>query len=116
MSQKATMSALEEAMADQKVVRITYISSNDTHSERTVEPILFGSTAGFWYLTCWCQLRKAIRWFRLDHIQSATVTSRPCSGHTISEVGQPPEHSRPALPKYRSLDIEETDGPPLGST
>lgn len=89
------MSPVEQAMTDQKVVRIRYASGDGTPSTREVEPVLFGSAAGHWYLIGWCRLRDAMRWFRLDRVQHAVVTSEPCSGHTVDEVGAPPATARP---------------------
>jgi predicted DNA-binding transcriptional regulator YafY len=92
---RAVSSAIEQAMTDQKVVRIRYASSEGTPTTRMVEPVLFGSTNGHWYLIGWCQLRDAMRWFRLDRIQYAVVTSTPCGGHRIDEIGVPPTTARP---------------------
>lgn len=92
---RAVRSAIEQAMTDQKVVRIRYASSDGTPTTREVEPVLFGSTNGHWYLIGWCRLRDAMRWFRLDRIQHAVVTSARCGDHTIDEVGAPPPTARP---------------------
>ncbi|MDR0488952.1 MAG: YafY family transcriptional regulator [Propionibacteriaceae bacterium] len=91
---RAIRSALEQGMTDQKVIRIRYVS-NDSTTTRDVEPILFGSTNGHWYLIGWCRLRNAMRWFRLDRIHQATVTAEHCSNHTIEEVGPPPPTAQP---------------------
>ncbi|WP_010204257.1 helix-turn-helix transcriptional regulator [Salinibacterium sp. PAMC 21357] len=94
-SSRAVRSALEEAMAEQRVVRIRYTSGNGTTTIRDVEPVLFASTSGRWYLIGWCRLRDAMRWFSASRIERASVTTLPCSGHTIHEVGEPPEDARP---------------------
>ncbi len=93
-SVRSVRSALEEAMATQRVVRIRYRSGDDSQTTRDVEPILFGSTDARWYLISWCRLRNAIRWFRLSRIERANVTKIPCSGHTVEEVGSPPPTAR----------------------
>lgn len=92
---RSVMSALEQGMTDQRVLRLEYLSAGATRSVRDVEPVLFGSTGGHWYLVGWCRLRDAMRWFRLDRIQTASVTREPCTGHTIDEVGAPPPTARP---------------------
>ncbi|MCW5953155.1 MAG: YafY family transcriptional regulator [Propionibacteriaceae bacterium] len=92
---RAVGSALEQGMTDQKVVRIRYASSDGTLTTREVEPVLFGSTNGRWYLIGWCRLRDAMRWFRLDRIQHAVATSVRCGDHTVDEVGAPPTTARP---------------------
>ena len=92
---RAIRSALEEAMADQRVVRIRYVSGAGAATTRDVEPVLFASTNGRWYLIGWCRLRDAMRWFALSRIEKATVTRAACSGHSVAEVGEPPPHARP---------------------
>jgi predicted DNA-binding transcriptional regulator YafY len=66
-------SALEEAMAEQRVVRLRYTSGGGTTTTRDVEPVLFASTNGRWYLVGWCRLRTAIRWFTGGSPTSRTV-------------------------------------------
>ncbi|WP_413543540.1 helix-turn-helix transcriptional regulator [Citricoccus nitrophenolicus] len=87
-------SALEEAMADQRVVRIRYIAREGPRSSRDVEPLMFASTHGRWYLVGWCRLRGDIRWFLVSRIERAWVTTVPCGDHGIHEVGVPPESAR----------------------
>ncbi len=94
-SSRAIRSALEEAMAEQRVIRIRYTSRDGTTTTRDVEPVLFASTSGRWYLVGWCRLRDAMRWFAASRIEWASVTKMACSGHTIHEVGEPPENARP---------------------
>lgn len=91
---RAVRSALEQAMAEQRVVRIRYVSGDGGATTRDVEPILFGSTDGRWYLIGWCRLRNAIRWFRLSRVEHAAVTKTPCTGHSVAEVGAPPATAR----------------------
>jgi len=88
-------SALEEAMAEQLVIRIRYKSRDATTTIRDVEPVLFASTNGQWYLIGWCRKRDAMRWFMVSRIEQATVTKGACTGHTIDEVGEPPVNARP---------------------
>lgn len=95
---RAIRSALEQAMADQRVVRIDYTSGEGVTSHRDVEPILFASTGGRWYLIGWCRLRSAVRWFAVARIQEANVTCEACAGHEIHEIGTPPSTARSAAP------------------
>lgn len=92
---RAIRSALEQAMAEQRVVRIRYTSSDGATTVRDVEPVLFAATNGRWYLVGWCRLREAMRWFTVSRIERASVTARSCSGHTVDEVGEPPVTARP---------------------
>jgi predicted DNA-binding transcriptional regulator YafY len=92
---RVVRSALEEAMADQRVVRIRYTSGTGSTTTRDVEPVLFASTNGQWYLVGWCRMRDAMRWFTVSRVERASVTSASCSGHTVAEVGEPPAHANP---------------------
>lgn len=100
-SLRSARSALEQAMTDQKVVRIQYVTKEGVGSCRDVEPMLFASTGGRWYLIAWCRLRSAVRWFALSRVKKAVVTSEPCSGHDIEEVGVPPVNARSVGPHHR---------------
>ncbi|WP_344725081.1 helix-turn-helix transcriptional regulator, partial [Agrococcus terreus] len=71
---RAIKSALEEAMSEQRVIRIRYTSKDDTTTTRDVEPVLFASTSGQWYLVGWCRLRNDMRWFAVSRIARANVT------------------------------------------
>lgn len=95
-SSRAVRSALEEAMADQRVVRIRYTSGEGTRTTRDVEPMMFAATGGRWHLIGWCRLRDAVRWFTVDRIERADVTAAPCGGHALEEIGTPPPNARPA--------------------
>ena len=92
---RAIRSALEEAMADQRVVRIRYTSRSEITTTRDVEPVLFASTNGQWYLVGWCRMRNAMRWFTVSRIERASVTQTACEGHSIQEIGTPPTNARP---------------------
>jgi predicted DNA-binding transcriptional regulator YafY len=59
-STRAVRSALEEAMAEQRVVRIRYTSRDGPTTARDVEPVLFASAGGRWYLVGWCRLWEAM--------------------------------------------------------
>ncbi|MCS3428147.1 helix-turn-helix transcriptional regulator [Leucobacter aridicollis] len=83
-------SALEEAMAEQRVARIRYRSAAGDETVRDVEPVIFASTGGRWYLIGWCRLRDAMRWFLISRVVSARVTREVCVGHTVEEIGAPP--------------------------
>lgn len=94
-SSRAVRSALEEAMAEQRLIRIRYTSRDGSTTTRDVEPVLFASASGRWYLVGWCRLRNAMRWFAVSRIGRASVTRMSGSGHTVHEVGEPPENAKP---------------------
>jgi predicted DNA-binding transcriptional regulator YafY len=80
-------SVVEEALRRQVVVVLTYRDrSGATTRQRPVEPQIFANTGGRWYLLAWCRWRRAGRWFRLDHIEGATLTTEPAPERDITEV------------------------------
>lgn len=91
---RATRSALEEALTDQRVVRIRYTSGDGSRTTRDVEPIMFASANGRWHLVGWCRLRDAVRWFRVSRIEHASATRIRCGNHSIEEIGAPPATAR----------------------
>lgn len=97
LPRRAVRSALEQAMAEQRVVRLRYVSGTGATTRRDVEPIMFGSTNGQWYLIGWCRLRSAVRWFNVSRVEQASVTRIACTGHSIEEIGTPPTTARPVL-------------------
>ena len=94
-SPRIIRSALEEALAEQRVIRLRYTAKDGKTTTRDVEPVLFASTNGQWYLVGWCRLRDAMRWFTVSRIEQASVTKTACTGHTVDEVGEPPVNARP---------------------
>lgn len=92
---RAVKSAVEEAMVEQRVLRIRYTSGAGATTTREVEPVLFARTDGSWYLIAWCRLRNDMRWFAMSRIERAHVTQLACTGHSINEVGAPPADARP---------------------
>jgi predicted DNA-binding transcriptional regulator YafY len=93
-SSRAVRSALEEAMLEQRVVRIRYVAEDGAATTRDVEPVMFGARSGRWYLIGWCRLRNGIRWFLVTRIERASVTTTACGDHTVAEVGVPPATAR----------------------
>jgi predicted DNA-binding transcriptional regulator YafY len=94
---RRVLSALEQGLLDQVNLSITYVDRQQVATRREVEPMIFALNQGTWWLVGWCLLRDAVRWFALDRIQGATATTRPCSGHLISEIGAPPATARPVV-------------------
>lgn len=89
-SSRVIRSACEQAMTEQRVLRIDYVAANGAASRRDVEPMVFANTNGNWYLVGWCRLRDAVRWFLVSRIRRASVTREPCAGHSVAEIGTPP--------------------------
>ncbi|MDY7102622.1 MAG: WYL domain-containing protein [Actinomycetota bacterium] len=78
---------VEEALRRQVVVVLDYRDRSGAHTRRRpVEPQVFANTGGHWYLLAWCRWRRAGRWFRLDRIEGATLTTEPAPVRDLTEV------------------------------
>ena len=81
---------VEEAVARQVVVVIDYVDGDgDESRRRPVEPMGFANTRGNWYLMAWCRWRRAGRWFRIDRIRRADLTTQPAPPRDLTDVFGP---------------------------
>jgi len=89
----ASARVIDEAMRREVVVVLDYVDASGRATERRpVEPMLFARTGGHWYLLAWCRRRRAGRWFRLDRIASAHLTTERVAPRDPGEVfGAPPD-------------------------
>ncbi len=63
------MAELRAAMAERRKVRVTYLSLDEERSERVLWPLGLFFWGQVWTLGGWCELRGALRNFRLDRIE-----------------------------------------------
>ncbi|NMM88720.1 transcriptional regulator [Rhodococcus sp. SRB_17] len=87
---------VEQALEHKFVVSLQYVDGDGAESSRTVEPHLLAQTRGQWFLIGWCRARDAVRWFRLDRIRTATLTSQKFVPRESAAFGQPPDAARSA--------------------
>ncbi|MEH8016170.1 YafY family transcriptional regulator [Rheinheimera muenzenbergensis] len=78
---QADLSVLQQAIARQQLVQLSYQKADLTLSKRVAEPAGLLFYLGRWHFIAWCRLRNAYRDFRTDRISqltllSDTVTSR----------------------------------------
>ncbi|MBO1331545.1 YafY family protein [Streptomyces sp. VRA16 Mangrove soil] len=76
--------AVERALAEQCVLRLTYTDAAGQESERDVEPAGLLTAEGRWYLIAWCRTRRAGRGFRLDRITAAAPVDEAARPHDLS--------------------------------
>ncbi len=87
---------IDQAIQDRLVVSIDYRGADEHPTTRDVDPLQLALTAGHWYLVGFCRLRSAGRWFRLDRITSARLTTETAEDHDIAAViGTPPAEAQP---------------------
>jgi predicted DNA-binding transcriptional regulator YafY len=88
--------ALDEAVRRCVVTRLDYVGATGAETSRAVEPAALAHTGGHWYLLAYCRLRRGPRWFRLDRIRAAHLTSEPAPRHDpATDFGTPPADARP---------------------
>lgn len=65
---------IRQAMKANQKVEISYLGAqSEKASQRIIHPVHLVHRAGLWYLIAWCELRQAMRSFRLDRIQELVV-------------------------------------------
>lgn len=96
-SSSKALRVVEEAVARQVVVVIDYVDGDGSESRRRpVEPLGFASTRGSWYLMAWCRWRRAGRWFRIDRVRRADLTTQPAPPRDLADVFGPiPDDAHP---------------------
>ncbi|PBC71738.1 proteasome accessory factor B [Streptomyces sp. TLI_235] len=70
----AIRTAVEQSLAGNTVLRLSYTDAAGHTSDRVVEPAGLLTADGRWYLIAWCRTRRAGRGFRLDRIAAAAPT------------------------------------------
>ncbi len=88
---------IDDALRRQVAVTIEYTDSEGNRTRRTIEPMAYARTSGNWNVLAWCHLRDGGRWFRLDRISRAWLTTTPCEPRDLrAEFGDPPADAQPA--------------------
>lgn len=87
--------AVEQALRAKQVVALGYRDGDDVLSHRRADPILLAFTHGRWYFVAYCRRAAAIRWFRLDRIESAYLTSEAATVVPVGTLGVPPDTAEP---------------------
>jgi predicted DNA-binding transcriptional regulator YafY len=89
-SDARTRHVVEQALHLQRVLVVHYRDRQEKRTTRLVDPVLLARSQGHWYLVGHCRTRKAIRWFRLDRVTTAHLTSETASSIPVDAVGAPP--------------------------
>ncbi|GAB3810206.1 helix-turn-helix transcriptional regulator [Kribbella italica] len=82
--------AVERALQERKVLSLHYRNQYGETSARRVDPQLLAFRDGQWFLVAHCRSRDAIRWFRLDGIERATLTTQRATDVPVEDLGTPP--------------------------
>lgn len=73
------MAAIFQAFLEMRELKITYMDVGGHCSERTIEPHHLLLCNPVWYLYAWDREKNAVRCFRCDRIQSASLEDMPFS-------------------------------------
>jgi predicted DNA-binding transcriptional regulator YafY len=79
-------STIEDAVREQRVVRIGYTDGHGAETRRDVDPVGLYLDVDHWALVGWCHLRADARMFLLDRITDARLTRRAASPHDLDEM------------------------------
>ena len=103
----AVRSVVEQGLTQRRVLVLHYRDGKGEASRREVEPQLLARTADREYLVAWCRARQAVRWFRLDRVESAELTPESAPRRDPATFGAPPaDHpagEHPTHPAGRAL-------------
>ena len=87
---------LDEAIRLGRVATLDYTAADGASTTRVVEPVRFARTGGHWYLMAYCRLRQDGRWFRLDRITGARLSTEIAPTRDEQAIfGTPPPDARP---------------------
>ncbi|MCL1897449.1 MAG: YafY family transcriptional regulator [Micrococcales bacterium] len=96
----SVLGPVEQALQQGRVLNLSYLDGNQKLTSRQADPQLLARLADHWYLVAHCRLRGQIRWFRLDRIKQATLTSQPAQEVSLALIGQPPASAQQVTTNY----------------
>lgn len=77
---EAHLDALGSALERGVSTRVVYHNKRGEVATRLIDPLVLESRDAAWYVRAWCHERRALRTFRVDHIESLEVTNQPRHG------------------------------------
>ncbi|WP_281614930.1 YafY family protein [Flammeovirga sp. SubArs3] len=75
---------LQSAIIHFQLLEISYLSSQNQVTKRTIEPFAIYSTNGNFLLVAYCRLRNDFRIFRIDYIQSIIALQEKFTPHNLT--------------------------------
>lgn len=114
------VTALRQAITEQKAIRCEYINAAGVRSERTMDPLRLESRDPVWYLRAYCHKNLKVLSFRLDRMDKVAILEVPISAaaieaeiteeiytannddHTVSLLLQPEAYS--VIADYNAVD------------
>ncbi|SEK71141.1 helix-turn-helix transcriptional regulator [Pacificibacter marinus] len=68
------MPLLRDAVREKKLIRMSYLSLDETQTTRLVRPLQLEYWGRVWTMAAWCELRAGFRVFRVDRIETLIDT------------------------------------------
>jgi len=84
---REVLSLFYGAIRKHRVIRFEYVNLKSELRQREVEPVRLFFRGSAWYLFGWCRSRKDYRFFRLNRIQSPTLTGEVFKERIIDSHG-----------------------------
>ena len=75
---------LQNTISNYQTVKIDYLSLQNKHSQREIEPFALYTTQENWVLIAFCRLKKDFRAFRLDCIQKLQILTDHFEPHKMT--------------------------------
>ena len=75
---------IQSAITNYQVLNITYTSSKDKKTNRSIEPFAIYSIHGNFLLIAFCRLRDNFRAFRIDFIEKLTLENETFAPHNMT--------------------------------
>lgn len=101
----ATVTALASAAQSRERVRLRYVDTTGEPSERDIDPYGLARRGGRWYVVGHCHLRKDLRSFRIDRIESVELLdipfSRPAGFNALDHL----TFSMATLPRTHAIEV-----------
>lgn len=77
-----SMAIIFQAFLEMRRIKMTYVDADGASSARTIEPHHLLLCPPVWYLYAWDSDKEAVRCFRCDRIQAASLDDTPFSDRT----------------------------------
>jgi predicted DNA-binding transcriptional regulator YafY len=101
----ATVSALSSAAQSRERVRLRYVDTTGNPSDRDIDPYGLARRGGRWYVVGHCHLRRDLRSFRIDRIESVDLLdipfSRPAGFNALDHL----TFSMATLPRTHAIEV-----------
>jgi predicted DNA-binding transcriptional regulator YafY len=99
---------VEKAVTRRRVLSLRYRDAQGQATRREVEPQLLVQSSDQLFLVAWCRERDALRWFRVDRVETADPTGETAPRRELTGLGAPPvtasSGARRRHPAGRKLD------------